>query len=251
MKRNTYKFQYTKPKWNKEGNEKLGDMWSWSTIYGNDRYYIPKWDVTVTGTCGKHCGGCKDHCYVKKSYRYPSVIQGHAGNTLAMREDIVMTTSELLRAIRAARKKPEIIRLNQSGEIETVETLQMFESLAAFNPSIKFYLYTKNYEAVESELNAGMIPDNLIINISIWHEYGVKEYLRMKKYENVKAFVYVDPKKEGGWNVSEYEKHGINIQTFCTAYDENGKLNKDMPCQKCGKCFRKNDRLKVVGCNDH
>lgn len=80
-----------KAKFNKKGNIKLGyTMWSFSKLYGSRTYIVAINGETleIVGTCGGYCEGCEGSCYVKKSYRYPSVIKGHARNTLAFRNDL-------------------------------------------------------------------------------------------------------------------------------------------------------------------
>ena len=93
-------------------------------------------------------------------------------------------------------------------------------------------------------LHNGIIPVNMTILISVWHECGLKEYQRLSRYENIKAFVYDD----GGF---DYSGNGLNIQTWCKAYDENGKLDKNITCQKCKKCFNHNANCKCIGCKAH
>lgn len=106
---------------NKSGNIKLGNTWNFSTVYGNDLHettFNGEYMAAV-GTCGKHCEGCKNACYVKKSYRYPSVVYSHIKNTLAIRFNTEAAFHDLSLSIEKARVKPEIIRINQSGELES------------------------------------------------------------------------------------------------------------------------------------
>lgn len=236
------------PKWNKKGNVKLGNaMWSFSTLYGNIEHHVDKLGIDVKGTCGKYCNGCMSECYVKSSYRYGSVIYGHARNTIAIRNSMENSFFELNAYIERAKNKPSIIRYDQSGEIESIEQLHMFASLAWIHSDIKFYIYTKAYDIIIPALLNGEIPSNMVVNISIWHEYGIKEYLKVAHLENVKAFVCVDD----DWTIEEYAKHGIIITTMCKAYDENGHLDHNVTCEKCGKCFEIRKNAKVIGCYKH
>ena len=91
--------------WNKAGNTKLGNMWTFSTLYGNEEHYVSRIDMKVTGTCGIYCTGCKHACYVRKSYRYGSVIFGHARNTLAIRNDIKKAENEANEILENANKR--------------------------------------------------------------------------------------------------------------------------------------------------
>lgn len=89
--------------------------------------------------------------------------------------------------------------------------------------------------------NGKTMPENITVNVSIWHEYGLKEYQELKGYSFIKAFIYDD-----GFN---YAVHGLKIETYCTAYDNAGKLNHDITCNKCMKCIK--SPFKTIGCYDH
>lgn len=251
-----------KARFGTEGNTKLGKtVGTWSTLKGNKEYYIPELDMTVRGTCGKYCEGCKDDCYVEKSYfRWTnaetgkcSVKYGHAKNTIAMREDLEKCFEDLNNQMNRKRVKFELIRIDQSGEIETREQFEMFCKLGAWHEDTIFYIYTKNTDVVVPCLLEGIVPKNFIVLISIWHEYGIEEYKKVAHLENVKAFVYIDYNKDkvNGWNFSDYAKRGIMITTMCNAYDIHGKMNHDLTCDKCGKCHRKSLCSKVIGTYAH
>lgn len=228
------------------GNIKTGaDIGTWSTLFGNDDYYIPELKAIVSGTCGKHCELCKHVCYVRKSYRYDSVRYRHAVNTVLLRQD-VNAVYETLHGQLARKRKPfKVIRINQSGEHESIEQFRLWSRLAADFPKTEFFGYTKAYDIVLPELLAGNVPTNHTVLISIWHENGIAEYKQVCHLPNVKAFVYLDDV----WTVEKYQEYGIVIDSFCKAYDDAGKLNKAVTCDKCKKCF---DRMhQVVGCYSH
>ena len=86
------------------------------------------------------------------------------------------------------------------------------------------------------------MPSNISINISIWHEYGLEAFDEFKAYPFIKAFVYDD-------RTFDYAAHGLEIETYCMAYDESGKMDHNVTCQKCTKCF--NRSAKVIGCYAH
>ena len=225
------------------GNIKLGNMGTFSKLMGNDEYKTPF--GSVNGSCGHYCDGCKKSCYVKKSYRYPSVIMSHARNTLAIRNDIDKAFSDIDKQISNKKVPFDTIRIHQSGEIETAIELFKWVRLSQKHKDIIFYTYTKNFNALKVLVNSienGTIdaPKNLIINISVWHEYGIKEYNDFKKYDFIKAFVYMD-----GF---DYNAYGLKVETVCTAYI-NGKLNHAITCDKCKKCF--NSHYKIIGCHEH
>lgn len=230
----------------KNGNIKLGNMWTFSKLYGNQEHYVKRLNMFCSGTCGKYCAGCKEKCYVRASYRYGSVIYGHAVNTIAMRENMTGLFSEFDRQLTAARNKPEQVRINQSGEIESRAEFENWCNLAENYPDIDFYLYTKAFDlvipAIVERYESGTLPENITINISVWHEYGIPEYNKVKHIPGVKAFAYMD-----GY---DYSAQGLEITTYCMAY-KNGKLNHDITCDKCRKCFSRRVTDKVIGCNEH
>lgn len=245
------------------GNIKLGKRTAtWSVLYGDTMHTVKKLGgLKVKGTCGKHCkycGHCQAGkkwapCYVAKSYRYTSVVFRHAINTLWLREDPDAVYETLKKQISRKKIPLVFVRINQSGEFENLKQFQIWEKLAADFPNIKFWCYTKNYDVVVPELLAGNVPENLTILISIWHMQGIKAYKMVEHLSNTKAFVYCDKNHdpENGWGEEEYAKHGIIIGTYCKAYDEKGKLNHDITCEVCNKCFNRVACCKVVGCNDH
>ena len=235
---------------NKSGNIKLGgSTWAFSTAMGNElieTIYNGKY-YSCTGTCGKYCHGCKAACYVRKSYRYSSVKFSHIRNTLAMLENMPAAFADLQTAIGNAKRKPDYIRINQSGEMINAAYFKYWCELAKKYPDIVFWCYTKAFNIVVPALLAGMVPENLTVLISIWHEYGIAEYKQVQHLSNVKAFVYDD-----GY---DYKAHDIIIQTYCMAYirNDNGKMvmNHNVTCERCKKCFNRAANCKVIGCLAH
>ncbi len=244
------------------GNTKLGkEMGTFSKLMGDEEYFIPEYDVTVKGTCGKFCKGCKKACYVTKSYvRHTnhengecSVKKGHARNTIAFYEDMNAAFKDLDLQLMRKRKKFVFVRIDQSGELISVYEFQNWDWLSGKHKETTFYVYTKAYEYVMETLLAGNVSKNLVVLFSIWHEYGIEEFLKVAHLPNVKAFVYMDKNKdpENGWGIEEYADHGLVVQTMCKAYNMKGKMDHDITCEKCQKCMNKSKRCKVIGCWAH
>lgn len=230
-------------------NMKLGNMGSISKLMGNEDYYIPQLNMCVKGTCGKYCEGCKGNCYVEKSYRGwhgKKVKYGHATTTLAMRNDLRGTFEEMDKIIKRKRIPYTCIRINQSGEFESAEEVKGYIFLAKQNPSVKFYVYTKNFDAIREVLTSNTIPKNLFINISVWGKQGISEYKEFSEKSNqIRAFVYVD----NTYNVDWYAENGLEVKQFCGAYDRKGKMNHVVTCDKCKMCYSR--RCKALGCYAH
>ena len=241
-----------KARFKKDGNVKLGKMWTFSKLMSDDTFTTIYGNVK--GSCGVYCTGCKNSCYVKKSYiRWTDksgnnqVINCHARNTIAIRNDIKKAFDDLNKQLTRARKKAEIVRIHQSGEIERPIELLMWLELAKKHPETYFYTYTKNIDALrvlkQSINNGYVVPDNFTINLSVWHEYLLAEFLEeFQQYNFIKAFIYDDKQ-------FDYESNGLKIDTYCMAYDKSGKMNHAITCDKCRKCI--NSNYKTIGCYDH
>ena len=165
--------QGDKPKIIGGGNIKLGDnplFGSWSTMKGGDDEirYVKKYGGSCAGTCGDCAKACSDSCYVNASYRYGSVIQRHAVNATYIKEDLKLTFKILDEQLTRKKDKFEIIRINQSGELTGYQELKAWVELATKHSKTKFYVYTKNYNAVTKLINNEVpVPDNFTILISV------------------------------------------------------------------------------------
>lgn len=210
---------------------------SWSTYPGDEIIYLKDGRKVsdLDGTCNKaDCKACKhwETCYAIRMLRYPEVARNYIENTMFLREDIDGLEQELVRQIKEI--ESEMFRFDVSGEIESFNQLIMFLSVAYQNPEKTFYVYTKNYDVVDKYFKTGCeLPDNFHILISIWHESGIACYLRHRHHKNIHCFVYQD-----GF---DYDQYGIELleKNRCFAYDENGKMNHNITCIKCRKCWTK------------
>ena len=230
----------------KSGNTKLGKaMWTFSKTYSDQAFFIKAFNGYVTGSCIGKCDGCRESCYVKSSYRYGSVMLGHAINTCGIRYYMDQVYTDLRNQLLRAKNKPSQVRIDQSGELmSTAEFINIWCALASEFPNVKFYVYTKAYDIVIPALLAGLVPENLVVLISVWHEYGIREFFTVAHLSNVKAFVYDD-------HTFNYAAYGIVKQTECKAYDQNGKMDHNITCERCQKCFNNLACHKVIFCNAH
>lgn len=225
-----------------EGNIKVGRIFTWSTLMGDYTYKnLPGKLKNIQGTCA-NCAGCKESCYVRKSYRYPTTVFYHAANTWGLRNQLDKVEQDLARQLAKAHRTPiNVVRLNQSGELENAEQLAMWCRLATKFSDKSFYIYTKMYDLVGSFLDQGLVPANMTILFSVWHEYGVNEYKKYAHLANTKAFVYDDGDVQ------------LPTKIYCPAYKLNDKgrpfMDHSMTCEKCGLCYK--SKAKVIGCIDH
>jgi len=249
-------------RWYYDGNIKVGNIATFSTLPG-DKEYETKYGV-VKGTCdgcceycGKSVDGKRPKCFVYKSHRFPDVIESQARNTLSVINDTELAFRQLSDSLKRKKKLPTACRTHQSGEFMKdwlgVKELEETCKMATEHPNMPFYFYTKRYGIAIPALLAGKVPKNLTVLISIWHEQGIREYLMLAHLPNVKTFVCCDSNEDrvNGWGVEEYAQHGIIIQTFCAAYDIHGKMNHKVTCDKCKKCFNRSAKAKVIGTWSH
>ena len=234
----------------KKGNIKVGaTAWTFNKLAGSGII------AGCKGTCGEHCQGCysvenpkKSPCYVFKSYvQYGwdsgTVVKAHIRNTNIIRGNIEKAFEDIRTQIKKAKKKPTMIRVHASGELESAQELSMWLKTANMYPDIPFYIYTKAFKEVNnvlSKLKSEDVPKNFFINISVWHNSGIKTYNKWKHLENIRAFVYDD-----GYDYSKK----LDIKFYCPAYNKAGKLNHDLTCDKCKVCFT--TKNKICGCYSH
>lgn len=162
-----------------------------------------------------------------------------------------------------SRKRIPIVagRFNQSGELENRAEFEGMCGIAVDHNGTPFYIYSKMFDLLTEMLLNGEVPKNMTVNFSIWHEQGIEEFLKVAHLPNVKAFVYCDKNSDpvNGWGPEEYALHGINIDTWCKAYGTDGKMNHDITCEHCTKCFNTikdgkvvvKKKAKVIACWNH
>lgn len=211
---------------------------SWSTYPGDEIIYLKDGRKVsdLKGTCnGANCTACKGwkECYAYRMLRYTDVAKNYIENTMYLRTDITGLENDLVKQIKKI-KKSDMFRFDVSGEIENLEQLIMFLSVAYRVPEKTFYVYTKNYDVLYKYFSTGVeLPDNFHILISIWHESGIKCFNDLRHHKNIHCFIYND-----GFN---YDAYGIELLNTnrCMAYDKDGNMNHDITCIKCRKCWTK------------
>lgn len=209
----------------------------------------------IPGTCDGVCDSCENNgCYAVRDakFHHNSVLPAVIENTLLLRNNIVELSNQIITALKND-QSIKMIRWHASGEIDSLAHWQMILGIAHIFPDRLFYIYTKRFEIVCPWLDNNNLPKNLILNFSVWHEYGLHEYLKYAHKENVKAFAFVDGQ-------FDYESHGLHIETMCPAYIIDGyykngnKRVKRIDGMKCGICKNRcncKGGFKVCGCIDH
>ena len=257
-------------RWYWDGNTKVGkNIATFSTLPGDETFVTEKYGA-VTGTCSgvcEYCWKCKKKkkngepgklppCYVAKSHRHTSVVESQSRNTLAIRTDVHAACAQLTKQALGRKNPDQVYRIHQAGEIPEGDLgWKVFDEYCNFSKAVgkTTYIYSKRHSVTIPGLLEGKVPENFTINVSIWHEQGIEEFLRVAHLPNVKAFVYMDKNTDpvNGWGFEEYLAHGILVTTTCKAYGKDGKMNHDITCSVCKKCFNRLASCKVIGCWDH
>ena len=175
--------------------------------------------INIAGTCSGCCEICKNDCYALRN----QIFRCSEGNLISWGENTILAKEypELFFIQiqdKINRSLMSYIRFHAFGEIPSYEYLLRMIDLAKNNPRIVFYTYTKRYEWIENAMKEQTVPENLIINISIWH----------KNYDNpykLPEFIYDD-------QTEEYLKDVFH----CPAVDINGHET-GVTCALCKGCF--------------
>ena len=239
------------------GNSKIGNgIYAFSTLPGNEEYLLyAKGELltNIPGTCSKHCKECFNNgCYACNSAKqyHNTVIPAWAENTLLLRSGKLK--EELIKFFdqKAKTKNPvKIFRINVSGEIVSMEDLEMWNELAILYPQIKFGVYTKNFEALDEFMQKHKsTADNLCVNISQWH--GCANSIIEKYSGHFNVFEYDDSNLKNN-TLSEADKERLLKITHCPAVTSSGhhakdKDGNDITCDKCGRCYRKTGKTTAV-----
>ena len=121
-------------------------------------------------TCS-NCSECKYYCYdVKACLQYPNVLEARTTNTALLLENIDNYFLQLWQVMER-RKKNFTLRFHVSGDIISLDHLEMIILTAEKFPNFKIWTYTKNYYIVNEYIRKNgknAIPDNLSIMFSEW-----------------------------------------------------------------------------------
>lgn len=148
----------------------------------NSKVPYPMVNLTPGKTCSKDatCRGRK-RCYATKFYQmWPTVRQNWDHNTKAC----MLTPIEFHDSIRQylATKQPSHFRWHSSGDAPTVEYMRDMVKTAYMFPHIKFLAFTKQYKLLRQLIKTHVVPKNLSIIVSLWHDMrnprGLDQFVR-------------------------------------------------------------------------
>lgn len=249
-----------------KGNSKIGKtIYSFSTLPGDVNHLLYANKVLLTdlpGTCTNLCEGCFGACYAVNSAKlhHNAVIKAWADNTLLLRYKPSILFDQINALINEKNKKYyethnekdikiKTWRWNVSGEIQNVTELALMNILAKKHPEVMFGIYTKNFKAVETLLDAlGDTQPNFVINISQWHHVA-DDFL--KKYvDKVNIFEYDDSNLKNH-GLSEEDVARLSKISHCPAVTKQGTHAKTpngdpITCDMCRRCYTKTGKATAV-----
>ena len=213
-----------------DGNLKLGKgIYNINLLAGDEP--LTKKDGTqltnIPGTCKGCCNNCKGDCYAIRTQVFRNNnIPSWATNTILATQDIDTYFNEIQQFL--DRSMVAGFRFHSMGEIPSYEYLLKMVELAQNNPMVRFYTYTKRFNWVEEYLSeAKELPNNLVINISIWHKNYNNPY-------NLPEFIYDDGIEE---DVAELP--------HCPAVDKEGHET-GITCSQCKRCLTAKNGTKTA-----
>lgn len=214
------------------GNTKVGKgIYCINTLAGDKP--LTKKDGTqltnISGTCKGCCKECNHDCYARKAQiRYSAIsnLRTWNDNTILAKENPKKMFEELGDFL--DREMVAAVRYHAMGEIPSIEYLDLMFDIAEKYPNVQFYTYTKRFEWLEEVCDRRELPNNLCINVSIWHN----------NYDNphhFPEFIYDDGT----------DKELAKL-VHCPAVDKNGNET-GITCAQCRRCIyaKKGNRTAV------
>lgn len=214
-----------------EGNAKTGYIPSVSTMPGAGYLSIKSTGATVCdipGTCAGCCKQCEGECYAVRTVKqYRTAARSWAENTALIRRD----PAEFARQLDAYVKQhqPRYMRVHVGGEFmpgkDGMNEFAAWCAVARRNPGTVFYGYTKRAALLMRAQDAGIMPDNLVILLSVWHDTNADAR------NHAPRFAYDDGTDPA-----------ISELPHCPAVDKHGHRTTDgqgqpITCIRCRRCI--------------
>lgn len=205
-----------------DGNQKVGKwIYCINLLSGDEPLTLSNGMqlTNISGTCEGCCEHCKNNCYAIRNQKFRSGkrnLISWSENTILAKQypDHFFNDIQLF----LNRSMVSAIRFHSFGEIPSFEYLLKMIELANNNPFVRFYTYTKRYEWLEQVLKEQDLPQNLVINVSIWHN-------NYNNYYNLPEFIYDDHTDPSLENIPH-----------CPAVDKNWHET-GVTCSSCKRCL--------------
>ena len=245
------------------GNSKIGRMINWSTLPGDaDHLLVAKGKLitSVPGTCTSKCEGCFKNCYARRSIlqHHNSVTKSWTINTLMVRyrpdecfkqihEEICKLNKKFYETGDKKDLKYEFFRINVSGEVDSFEELDRWNTLATRHPELKFGIYSKNSEVLLEFFRRGQSAANFCINVSEWHGTMKETIDKLHAMGAIFNVFEYDDSNLVSCDLPEEEKARLKSLSHCQAvgptkenrHPINPKTGDTWHCEECKGCYTK------------
>jgi hypothetical protein len=168
-------------------------------------------------------GSICSSCYADKGFysMYASTVQPAQHARLTSIECAISDTdyrAQWLDAMQALIGDDKYFRWHDSGDLQSIEHLELYAELARRMPSCKFWLPTREYSIVAAFTAQYDVPENLIIRLSAM-------------FVDKPVCVPASLRGARGITVSNVHKSQDAVGYACSAYSRQGK------CGDCRACW--------------
>lgn len=207
-----------------KNNSKTGQIIESKKIPGKI-FKVKSQDIEISGSCRQNC---KD-CYACKScaYHWDTVLA-----TCIVTQRLINEAPEIFKKLVINNTLMErVFRFNESGDIETLEELQLYNEIAKARPHTQFLVYTENHDLADKLEDKA---ENLMIRRSYWWNGSISDAKRiLSDSAGRPSFIACQ-------DVLEAKKVFDNILICPCSF--NSKDHKTT-CSKCGNCFFKSNMI--------
>lgn len=210
-------------------NSKMGFVQSFSTTPGADHGCAQ----SETGGCDPNQAHRKDAdyqvCYVWQYYQqYPQTRAAYDRNLALINADLSEVESQIKAHLILT--QPKKFRWHVSGDILSLEYLQMMIRVAKRFTGTRFLAYTKALRILR-QVDRSMIPNNLVIFISSMSE-AQTDYIKSDQQLSQYPIAYCSSDLESDQNVPD-NRLRLPGYTNCPEQITDGKIK----CDQCMVCW--------------
>ena len=158
-----------------KGNEKIGNVWHFSTLPGSKEYNVTIASGETVTMCGTCAGNCENgYCMVGR-YAMANVQNSLANKTVLAREHLAFLNAAIRAQIKA--DKIDKVRIHVTGDFFSREYLDMWIGIVRDFPGVTFWTYTKEAaaeKAFDCFDNANIVKSNIP---GIGYNFGHIDYV--------------------------------------------------------------------------
>lgn len=121
--------------------------------------------------------------------------------------------------------RPVAFRIHVAGDFFSVNYLDVWNSIARKNPSVKFFAFTKQFNVLRNYISNKKLAKNLSIILSAWIPDKFTAWLPPEDLRKKFPVAWItDKTAQSSWYIAQYMR-GIDM---CEGN-----------CESCGKCFNR------------